>query len=117
LPAPADGNGNKDVIDLDSNVPITCPDGTELDAHVGGWIQLMKYSGNGDKNIDHSTVHVEITYTDAEGGAFLTWTSGPTVPPLTRIANSSFRSSGGYPPGVRVGILDQRSGRSRELRT
>ena len=70
LAAPSDGNGNKDVIDLDLSFPITCDNGTELDVHIGGWYQIMEFNGNGNKNIDHTTVHVEFTLTNAEGEAF-----------------------------------------------
>ena len=68
--APADGNGNKEVIDLDFSFPITCDNGTELDVHIGGWYQIKEFKGNGNKNIDHSVVHVEFTLTNAEGDTF-----------------------------------------------
>jgi hypothetical protein len=68
--APADGNGNKEVLDLDFSLPITCDNGTELGLHVGGWLQIMEFGGNGNKNIDHATVHVEFEYTNADGGTF-----------------------------------------------
>ena len=67
---PADGNGNKEVIDLDFAFPFTCDNGTVLDVHIGRWYQILEFNGNGYKNINQATVHVEFTLTNAEGDTF-----------------------------------------------
>lgn len=71
LAAPADGNGNKEVTELNIPLPgfIDCG-GDLLDLHVGGWFQFSEFRGNGNKNIDHSIVHIELTYTNANGDMF-----------------------------------------------
>lgn len=68
--APSDGNGNQDVIDLDLSFPITCDNGTELDLHLGGWIQFKEFNGESNKNIDHTIVHIEFTFTNSAGDTF-----------------------------------------------
>ena len=67
---PADGDGNKDVIDLDFSFPFLCENVTELDVHIGGWYQIMEFNGNGNRNINQSIVHAEFTLTNAEGDTF-----------------------------------------------
>jgi hypothetical protein len=70
--APADGSGNKDIIELEFTVPglVDCGGGDLLDFGIDGWVQFSEFSGNGNKNIDRATVHLELTYTNADGGTF-----------------------------------------------
>lgn len=72
IATPADGNGNKEVTELDFNLPglIDCGGGDLPDLHFGGWFQFREFRGNGNKNIDHSIVHIELTYTNADGDTY-----------------------------------------------
>ena len=75
MAGPADGNGNKTVVNISElDVPVDCDfDGTpDLSLDVGGWFQGRSYSGKGGPNIELTVFHLDLVYTNA-GGEMWTW--------------------------------------------
>jgi hypothetical protein len=71
--APADGNGNKVVSELnDLDVPINCDgiEGPEIWADVTGFIQFRQFNENGNRNVELTVYHIDIVYKNAMGDAY-----------------------------------------------
>lgn len=66
---PADGNGNKEVIPVDLEIPdvVTCEGGATLSVHVVGWIQIREVS----QPFVGTTFHLVFTYSNAAGETFV----------------------------------------------
>jgi len=69
--APADGNGNKQVIPIDFQFPVTCEGGATLSLHFGGWVQMWVSSQPNNRNVQLNAVHLVFTYTNAAGESFV----------------------------------------------
>ncbi len=57
--APADGNGNKQVITFNGDVPdpLICPNGAELRLNFSGWVQTRTFQNGNRVQLDvwHTT--------------------------------------------------------------
>jgi hypothetical protein len=71
--APADGNGSKEIITLNLDVPepFTCPNGAELSLHVAGWLQLRVYSRDNSRKVELDNFHVTHTWSNSAGETFV----------------------------------------------
>ena len=70
--APASGNGRKEVIPINVDVPAaaSCPNGAELNLNVQGWIQLRFYSGDNNR-VELDNFHVVHTWSNSAGETFV----------------------------------------------
>jgi hypothetical protein len=71
--APADGNGNKEVTEInDLDVPIDCDgvEGPEIWADVTGFFQFREFKQNGNRNVELTVYHVNVFYKNAMGDAY-----------------------------------------------
>jgi hypothetical protein len=70
--APADGNGNKQVIPIDAQFPdvFTCSSGATLSLHVVGWVQIWVTSQPNNRNVTLDAINVLFTFTNSAGAAF-----------------------------------------------
>jgi hypothetical protein len=74
--APADGNGNKQIVTYNFDVPgFQCPGGAELSLHVGGWVQIRTFS-NGSR-VELDVYHVIHTWSNSAGETFVDHEIGP----------------------------------------
>jgi len=74
---PANGNGNKQVITFDFDVPdpIACPNGEELSLHVEGWVEIRTFSNSSRVELD--VYHVAHTWSNSAGETFVDQEIGP----------------------------------------
>ena len=77
--APADGNGNKQVIPIDLQFPdfVTCEGGAILDLHVVGFIQIRDFSQPNNRNVSIQPFHLIFHYSNAAGDTFVWNEIGP----------------------------------------
>jgi hypothetical protein len=74
--APADGNGNKDVIVVSITNPVTCPNGETLIRTVGGWIQVRSFDRATGK-VALEVYHQTFTFTRSDGTSYVWHDVGP----------------------------------------
>jgi len=67
---PADGQGNKQVTQIDVESPITCAGGATLVAHFEGWLQTRTFGQPANRNILLDVIHVTTTFTNSAGETF-----------------------------------------------
>ncbi len=70
LAAPADGGGNKFVLNIaDIGMPLDCDgDGTsDLSFDVVGWLQARIFGQVGNRNLDLTVFHFDFTFTNPMG--------------------------------------------------
>ena len=67
---PANGNGNKVVMDFDFSYTIDCSSET-LSVNVNGWGQFMVFGQPKNPNVDLGVFHVVITYTNPAGETWI----------------------------------------------
>jgi hypothetical protein len=73
---PANGNGNKQIVTYDFDVPgIECPGGAELNLHVTGWLQIRTFSTGSRVELD--VYHVTHTWSNSAGETFRDLEIGP----------------------------------------
>ncbi len=70
--APSDGRGNKWVISIDETFPngIDCGDGQYLSIKVDGWVQGRTFQENGNRNVDITVYHLNLTWINDIGDTF-----------------------------------------------
>jgi hypothetical protein len=74
---PADGNGNKDVFDLDVTFPVTCSSGEVISLNLVGWAQYRVFGQPNNRNAELGIFHLVFTYTNAAGDTFVWNDVGP----------------------------------------
>jgi hypothetical protein len=76
---PADGNGTKQVITFDVEIPDfgTCPNGASLDIRADGWMQVRLFTQEASPRVELDVFHTIHTWTNAAGETFVDREIGP----------------------------------------
>jgi hypothetical protein len=74
--APADGNGNKEVVQVDEDFTVNCDGGEILDANTSGWFQVRSFNPP-NRNLELAVFHAVISYTNSAGETFTFRDVGP----------------------------------------
>lgn len=78
--APADGNGNKFVVEFEeSDIPIFCDEDEvpDLWLDVSGWFQGKEFGGKNNRNVELTVFHIDETYTNGDGDTWVWRDRGP----------------------------------------
>jgi hypothetical protein len=70
---PADGNGNKEVVELADSWTTDCG----LEADMTGWVQIKLFGSENNRNLEIDLWNVVVTYTNSEGEKFIWHDLGP----------------------------------------
>jgi hypothetical protein len=102
--APADGNGNKQVITFNEDVPdpLTCPNGAELRLNFRGWVQVKLFENS--RRVELDVWHTTHTWTNAAGETFVDREIGPDRYYLDRDGNLILSITGHSPA---FGVMGQ----------
>ena len=102
--APADGNGNKQVITFNEDVPdpFTCPNGAQLRLNFRGWVQVKLFENS--RRVELDVWHTTHTWTNAAGETFVDREIGPDRYYLDRDGNLILSITG---HGPAFGVMGQ----------
>jgi hypothetical protein len=98
---PATGNGHKQVIPIDEDLPsVDCGRGEILELHAKGWIQVRVFPEGSNHNVELDLFHYILKYTNAAGKTFTFLTVGPDHYYLDKNGNRIKASSGRLDVGL-----------------
>jgi hypothetical protein len=83
LAGPADGNGNKEIDEIDiADIPIFCDEDeiADLSLDVTGFIQFKQFNGQNNRNVELAVFHIDQEFSN-DGGETWVWRDrGPDRP-------------------------------------